>query len=531
MRKQPLLKRLFCALLAITLLGGAMLPAGASERSEEAAAPDGAAFGSQFTAGSAADIKGAWVNDSLSYEAAQSIIDRQALHPQKTGWAELDALLAALQKTAGGDACYQLWYMYDWLVKMVSYSWAGYGYTSASVASYNSITYDYLQYLHHDGYARTVPDDMANRAYHMLTEKRGVCYDYAITFAVMARYIGIESYVHTGYFAFETGGGGHHGWTILVLDGQNYIFDPQRDARNYEYNKQNGYYFGIPSDNGYRYYPDSSCAERDASMRPITAGITVTAMASRSGTVSGTGRRELRTTATLTATPKSGKQFAGWYDKDTNLISTQPTLSFTAGQDRFFYALFSGDRFCDITDEHWYRDTVIEAAEQGLVEGMTAITFEGHKNFDRSMAVTMLSRIDKSDVSAAPESGFADVPAGSWYKNYVNWAFHNGVTDGTGDGKFSPLNSITREEFIVMAVRYAEHYQKCTLPSGELTYNDAHKLASYALEPAKKAQAMGLINGDNLGNLNPLAPISRAEGTAILLRLVRFLEGYQAPAA
>lgn len=523
MREHPLLKRLLCAALAITLLESAILPTAAADTTEMSLA-DGAAFGSGFTAEAAADVKLSWVNDSLSYETVQSMVNRQVLHPQKTGWAELDALLADFQEAAGGDTCYQLWYMYDWLVKMVSYSWAGYGYTSASVTSYNSITYDYLQYLHHDGLTKTVPDDMANRTYHILTAKRGVCYDYAIAFAVMARYIGIESYVHTGYFSFETGGGGHHGWTILVLDGKNYIFDPQRDARNYQYNRRNGFYFGIPSDSGYRYYPDSACAGRDASMLPITTGITVSAMASRSGAVSGTGLHDLRATVTLAATPNPGKQFAGWYDEDYALISTQPTLSFTAARDRAVYALFSGDRFCDITDSHWYKDTVMEAAKLGLVTGMTAITFEGQKDFDRSMAVTMLSRIDKSDVSAAPGSGFSDVPAGSWYENYVNWAYHNGVTDGTGDGQFSPRSSITREEFIVMAVRYAEHYRKCQLPSGMLAYKDAHKLTDYALEPAKKAQAMGLIQGDDLGNLNPLEPISRAEGTAILLRLVHFLE-------
>ena len=60
----------------------------------------------------------------------------------------------------------------------------------------------------------------------MLTARTGVCYDWGILFAVMARYVGVESYVHTGILRIGTWTG-HHGWTELRLGGKNYIFDGQ----------------------------------------------------------------------------------------------------------------------------------------------------------------------------------------------------------------------------------------------------------------------------------------------------------------
>ena len=72
---------------------------------------------------------------------------------------------------------------------------------------------------------------MIYRAYHMLTARTGVCYDWGFCFAVMARYVGIESYVHTGILRIGDWTG-HHGWTELKLGGKNYIFDGQQDWRS-----------------------------------------------------------------------------------------------------------------------------------------------------------------------------------------------------------------------------------------------------------------------------------------------------------
>ncbi len=46
---------------------------------------------------------------------------------------------------------------------------------------------------------------------------------------VMMRAIGFECYTVQGYYA-----GGPHTWAIIVLDGENYIFDPQIDFRQWQ---------------------------------------------------------------------------------------------------------------------------------------------------------------------------------------------------------------------------------------------------------------------------------------------------------
>lgn len=489
---------------------------------------DDAAFGEWESTEAFSELVAAWTDDTVGEAKAKELLNGAQLHPQKTGWKELDELLESMLKNGGSDTYSKLKYMYDWLVKNVTYSWEGYSNTTASVACYNSVTgYNYLKSMTHDGLRKTIPDDMANRTYHILTAKKGVCYDYAIAFAVIARYVGIEAYVHTGIFTFEdvSNGAGHHGWAELVLGGSRYIFDPQRDARNWEYYGRNGYYFGIAGGKTYRYRGDSVNTTRDASLLPVTTGVKATAVASRSGTVTGTGTHDLRSTVTLTAVPGNGKTFEGWYDAEEKLISKETTLSWTASADRTVYAMFEGDKFYDVAEGAWYREDVMEAAEKGIVNGMTTLTFGADSDFTRAQAVVMLARLDQADTSKSPASGFSDCTQ-EWYKGAVNWAKDKGIVTGRDAKTFDPEGKITREEFITMAVRYVAKCKSAYVAEkGTLSFPDKGDLNSWAEEPAQRAVTMGLIKGDlSTGKLRPGDGIIRSEGATILVRLVHYLE-------
>ena len=47
-------------------------------------------------------------------------------------------------------------------------------------------------------------------------------------------------------------------------------------------------------------------------------------------------------------------------------------------------------------------------------------------------------------------SAFTDVPEGSWYAKAVQWAYEQNITNGTGDGKFSPDATCTRAQMVQM---------------------------------------------------------------------------------
>ena len=74
-----------------------------------------------------------------------------------------------------------------------------------------------------------------------LSTKGGVCNQYAMCFVVMCRRLGLEAYPANGMVVSKDGGYTGHAWAYIVLDGTNYIFDPQIQSNNTDWPY---YYFG-----------------------------------------------------------------------------------------------------------------------------------------------------------------------------------------------------------------------------------------------------------------------------------------------
>ena len=530
-------RRIVSLLLVAALCLGGMIPAvWAADEIE-----DGAAFGSMMAAMDDATVTAAWTNDAVSETEMKTLLNSQELHPQRTGWKELDDLLGQMLQSAGSDTYSQLRYMYDWLVKNVTYSWEGYSYTVASVASYNSFSWNYLKDMtYEDGLQKSIPDDMANRTYHILTAKRGVCYDYAIAIAVIARYIGIDSYVHTGRFVFEDTslGAGHHGWAVLTLGGASYVFDPQRDARNWQYYGQLGYYFGIPSSKTYRYQPSYWAADaeanpaRDAQMLSVTAArahkVQVTANAS-GGTVSGQGSYITGTQATLTATPDTGLSFSGWYDAEGQLLSTSPSYTFTVTDTTVLTAKFAvqvdviasrsgtvnGAGACVLDTPATL--TAVPAEGKSFAGWYDAygnlLSTEGNYTFTASKNQTLYALFE-GDV-------FCDVGASHWYLEYAMESAEKGLVKGITAVTFGGEIPLTRAMAVTILARMDG---ADTTQAPVSTFSDVPK-ESYCYDAINWAAANGIVEGRSAESFDPHSEISRQDFITIVVRYLEW-KGY-----
>lgn len=465
---------------------------------------------------------------AMNMEDARTLLNSVTLYPQKTGYPEVDALMGEiLAPYAASDTYTKVKAAYDWTVRNVNFSWAPYSQNWAPAydcyATFHELEYDTtLQ--------EVVPYDTVNRAYHAMAYHEGVCYDYASLFALFARYIGIDSYVHTGPFVFEAGfgtGSGHHGWTELVLNGKNYIFDPQRDYRM----SVNGtaaipyYYFGISYENAWRYTQETAAnAARDAQFVSVMAErehyAQIKVEATASGTATGGGTYLVGDSVTVTA--QGDADFFGWFTEDATLCTQERTYTFTANESQKLIAVFSGEFFMDIPNGVWYYKDAAEAGERWIVSGIAPFTFGANSYLTRAMAVTMIARAAEADLTEQGTS-FADVPEDAWFAAGVAWAEKLALVDGIGDDRFAPHHVVTREQYIVMLIRYAE---SCGAEpdTAELEYTDADQISAYALEAMQKAQSLDLLAGYEDGSIRPLSKLSRAEGVALLMRLLRCLE-------
>ena len=149
--------------------------------------------------------------------------------------------------------------------------------------------------------------------------------------------------------------------------------------------------------------------------------------------------------------------------------------------------------FYDVPNDAYYFEAVKWAAENGITGGVGNSLFAPNQPCTRAQIVTFLWR-----AAGSPEpknmSNFSDVPADSYYAKAVAWAVENGITTGTGDGKFSPDATCTRAQSVTFLFRASK-----ASVNGAPAFSDVAATAYYA-EAVKWATDNGITNGigDNL---------------------------------
>ena len=107
--------------------------------------------------------------------------------------------------------------------------------------------------------------------------------------------------------------------------------------------------------------------------------------------------------------------------------------------------------FADVSMDAYYAKAVAWAVENGITTGTGDGKFSPDATCTRAQSVTFLFRAIGKLVDSKAE--FSDVLADSYYANAVDWAVENGVTNGIGDGLFGPNNSCTRAQIVTFLFR------------------------------------------------------------------------------
>ena len=155
--------------------------------------------------------------------------------------------------------------------------------------------------------------------------------------------------------------------------------------------------------------------------------------------------------------------------------------------------------FVDVKADNYFYDAVMWAAEKGITSGTDATHFGPNAVCTRAQIVTFLWRAAGSPEPKSTGS-FADVPADSYYTKAVAWAVENGITGGTGDGKFSPDATCTRAQSVTFLYRAAGS----PAVSGTAEFGDVATNAYYAdaVAWAAKNGITGGIGGGLFGSGN-----------------------------
>ena len=181
--------------------------------------------------------------------------------------------------------------------------------------------------------------------------------------------------------------------------------------------------------------------------------------------------------------------------------------------------------FIDVGVSDWFATYVADLYERGLMNGTSATTFSPAMTTSRSMMVTILHNLEGRP--ATEGTYFSDVALNQYYTSAASWAAENGIVSGYGNGQFGPNDPITREQMVMILMRYSAYKGIDTSRRADLSqFTDSAQISAEATEAMSWAYAEGLINGKGNGILDPQGQSTRAEVAAIVSRFCqKFVNG------
>ena len=227
-------------------------------------------------------------------------------------------------------------------------------------------------------------------------------------------------------------------------------------------------------------------------------------------------------TVTITAKPDSGYQLDDLTVTDKNGNELKLTdkgngkYTFTMPASKVeikatFVKKVETSPFSDVSTNAYYYEAVKWAQEKGITGGIGNGLFGPNQPCTRAQIVTFLWRAAGSPEPKAMSS-FADVSTDAYYAKAVAWAVENGITTGTGDGKFSPDATCTRAQSVTFLFRAIGK-----LVDSKAEFSDV-LTDSYYANAVAWAVENGVTNGIGDGLFGPDNSCTRAQIVTFLFR-------------
>lgn len=189
---------------------------------------------------------------------------------------------------------------------------------------------------------------------------------------------------------------------------------------------------------------------------------------------------------------------------------------------RYAMALMRGidvPQFTDVAEDAWYHDYVYDLVYRGVVNGMTATTYEPEGKLTRAQFVKLLacSLADAETLKTYEGKHPFKDSEGHWAETYIAWAKDKGIVEGVSATEFDPEAPITREQMATIFGRYALK-QGIVLPKDAApaeSFPDADKISEYAREFVELMRIAGILNGYEDGTFRPQGNATRAEAAKL----------------
>ena len=192
---------------------------------------------------------------------------------------------------------------------------------------------------------------------------------------------------------------------------------------------------------------------------------------------------------------------------------------FEATESGSYAVTFVEKKFEDTYKTKWAEDKIEVLASKGIIGGTSETTFSPQNSITRADYLTLLMKA--LGLKSSATVAFDDVKPGDYYFNAIATAKMLGITNGTGNNKFSPDQLISRQDMIVLsekALTIAKEMAKNGSSKDLEKFSDNSDISSYAVDSVANFVNSGLISGSN-GNINPRSNATRAEAAVLIYKI------------
>ena len=173
--------------------------------------------------------------------------------------------------------------------------------------------------------------------------------------------------------------------------------------------------------------------------------------------------------------------------------------------------------FVDVRPGDYFYDSVQWAVNLDITKGTSATTFSPKQGCTRAQIVTFLWRAANSPAPRSSTNKFTDVYATTHadYMKAIIWATEQGITTGTGNGKFSPDATCTRAQIVTFLYRFKGN----PAVYGSLNFSDVNKTEHAAFYNAILwAVNNKITTGYGNGIFDPNGTCNRGDAVTFLYR-------------
>lgn len=181
--------------------------------------------------------------------------------------------------------------------------------------------------------------------------------------------------------------------------------------------------------------------------------------------------------------------------------------------------------FSDVSENHKAYDAVSYLAEQGIINGKSEKLYCPDDSLKREeFAKILTNAFGLKSLENAPV--FYDVPARTWYADYVAKVAVSGLMQGTSQNSFGTGYTLSRQDLALILKRFLDRENVALSQDSTIIYADSNDVADYAKEAVSALSGCGIMLGKEDNLWRPEDDVTRADAALAVYNALMYQKEY-----